>query len=112
MAGNKKFSNVQQRYAVEECDANEVEQKYIVGLKKLIEIYFAIISSMVPPSGGGGGFYLLLIATTASIFAARLAGIIPAKMPTTIQIITAAISMGMEINTGKCNGPESIKVRM
>jgi hypothetical protein len=33
MAGNEKCSNVQQRYAVEECDANEGEQRNIVWLK-------------------------------------------------------------------------------
>jgi hypothetical protein len=43
----------------------------------------------------------LRIATTGSNFAACLAGIMPAKMPTTIQIITVAIINGTEINTGK-----------
>ena len=41
--------------------------------------------------------YLLRIATTASIFAALEAGKIPAKTPTTKQIITVLISNGMEI---------------
>ena len=57
-------------------------------------------------------FYLLLMATTASIFAALDAGKIPAKTPTTKQIITVLTKRGMEIYTGKLSGPDNIKVKI
>ena len=57
-------------------------------------------------------FYLLLMATTASIFAALDAGKIPAKTPTTKQMITVLTKRGIEIYTGKLSGPDNIKVKI
>ena len=57
-----------------------------------------------------GNIYLLLIATTGSILAALEAGNIPAKIPTTKQIITVLIKRGSDTYTGKSRGPESMSV--
>ena len=57
-----------------------------------------------------GNIYLLLIATTGSILAALEAGNIPAKIPTTKQIITVLIKSGRDTYTGKSRGPESMSV--
>ncbi len=91
---SKKFSNVQQRYAVQECDARMFNRIPNACPKKIYNIIFCMVS---PPAGRGGGLYLLLIAATGSILAARLAGMMPAKIPTATQIIIVVISMGKEI---------------
>ena len=57
-----------------------------------------------------GDIYLLLIATTGSILAALEAGNIPAKIPTTKQMITVLINKGSDTYTGKSNGPERMSV--
>lgn len=56
--------------------------------------------------------YFERIATTGSILAACDAGIIPASMPTVIQIIIVVMSMGTDMKTGKFNGPDNISVRI
>lgn len=50
------------------------------------------------------------MATTGSILAALDAGNIPAKIPTTRQMMTVLINKGRETYTGKSSGPESINV--
>ena len=54
--------------------------------------------------------YLLLMATTGSILAALEAGKIPAKIPTTKQIITVLIKRGSDTYTGNCSGPDRMSV--
>ena len=50
------------------------------------------------------------MATTGSILAALEAGNIPAKIPTTKQMITVLINKGSDTYTGKSNGPERMSV--
>ncbi len=75
---------------------------------KKVKIIANLLTNMTRMTDLTFGPYILLIATTGSIRAALYAGMMPAMMPTEMQMINVQTILLTEIKTGKFKTPLSI----